>query len=961
VDLSAFVGRAAELERIRSLLQGTRLLTLTGAGGSGKTRLALETVTGGRAGHDVAWVELSSLEDPALLPQHVAESAGFPDEVPTARALAQLLHGHPRLLVLDNCEHLVDACADLATSLLQACPDLKILATSREALGVRGERAWLVPPLALPDPEAGEDGIRASEAVRLFVDRARDVAPDFTLGPGNAPTVAAICHALDGIPLAIELAAARVRVLSVGQILERLGASLDLLAAGSRTTLPRHRTLRAALDWSYDLLDDDRRILLHRMSVFRGGATLDAVESICAEGEDARIGMLDALASLVDRSLVVVREQNGEARYRLLETVRQYAVERLGVSGGEDDIRRRHAAYFSSLAAEAEPHLTLPSRPGWLARLLAELDNLREALAWTRHRAPADHVVLVGRLWWFWFSTRHWAEGGRWISEALGLPEAAEPGHPRAALLFARGALLGLQAHTTEPRALLEEAVHLAEASGDQRLAAYARNYLGMTWAGEGRNEALEPCRQAEAWFRENGDLYGLRLALLLQGSAAMGAGRLDDAKRLNREGVEVARRFGLDRELSIALQNLAAVHLRCGEFAEARRLVREALSACSRDPSHYFMAIGIAFLAEATGHLGDPLGAARLFGCADALGDSMGITFFRQDRDRWEEAIPRFRQAAGAAAFDAARAEGRLLSWDQVIQEVMAGADTRPEAGAAPADGTPAGSPAPPIAEAPETPPGVALSVSLLGGFRAAVEGEQVPTERWSYAKPRELLALMALHPEGVSRDQGARFLWPDAAPSRLKNSFHVTLHHLRKALQRPGWVVQEGDRYRIARDVRAAVDARDFEAAAGRALSHARRWEDEGGHSSSSSATAEVLRAALALYGGDLLEGETAGVWAEEWRDRLRRRAVDLGLTLGRILEETGQHEAAAEAYGQAVSRDALAEEGHRGLMRCWAATGGRGRAVAHYGSVVALLREALDVEPDPETEALARSLRG
>lgn len=963
VDLSVFVGRTAELERIGALLGGSRLLTLTGAGGSGKTRLALEAVGRTAAAADVVWVDLTALADAAFLPQHVGEAACFPDEVPTPQALAGVLGGRPRTLVLDNCEHLVEACAELASSLLHSCPQLTILATSREALGVPGERAWLVPPLALPAPDASADEIRDSEAVRLFVDRAQEVAPDFVVGVDNAATVAAICNVLDGIPLAIELAAARVRVLTVGQILERLGASLDLLASGRRTALPRHRTLRAALDWSYDLLPADRRALLHRLSVFRGGATLDAVEAVCGGDDPAGAGTLDALASLVDRSLVGVREENGEARYRLLETVRQYALERLNASPEGQETRRRHAGYFAALAAEAEPHLTLPTRPVWLARLTPELDNLREALAWTRDHDADAHVALVGRLWWFWFSTRHWAEGGRWIADALTLPVAQVPGRPRAALLFAHGALLTLRAHTDEPRRLLEEAVRLAEDAGDARLASYARNYLGMTWAGEGRAEAMTLCRAAEAWFRAHDDLYGLRLALLLQGSAAMGAGLLEEAKRLNLEGVRVARQFGLGRELAIALQNLAAVHLRSGEYPEARRLVLEALEASGRDPSYFFIAIGIAYLAEATGHVGDPVGAARLFGCADALADTLGMSFFKQDRDRWDAAIPAFRGAAGTAVFDAARAAGRRLSWDQVVAEALAEreADDGPgDAGRAAEPGGASPAVAPDTA-APDPPPtGPALSVGLLGPFRVAVAGAAVPAERWTYAKPRELLALLALHPEGVTRDLGGRLLWPDAAPSRLKNSFHVTLHHLRKALGDPGWVAQDGDRYRLRQDRAVHVDAREFEATSGRALSRARRWHEAKDDGDPAESVAAELGASLDVYTGDLLEDEVGGAWVEDARDRLRRRAVDVGLALARILECTGRTDTAADAYRAAAGRDPMAEEAHRGLMRCWAAAGQRAKALAHYASLTAFLRETLDVDPDPETRALAESLR-
>lgn len=944
-----FVGRDAELGQIRRLLESARLVTLTGAGGSGKTRLAVEVLSGLQVGQ-VVWVELADLDDPALLPQHIADSAGFPDEVQSTEGLAPLLSGRDVLLVLDNCEHMVDACAAAALALLRACPELRVLSTSREALGVRGERAWLVPPLGLPDPDAGGDVIGRSEAVRLFVERARDVAPAFELTSENAPAIAGICQAVDGIPLAIELAAARVRVLSATQILERLRASLDLLASGGRGTLPRHRTLRAALDWSYNLLPEDRRRLLHRLSVFRGGATLEAVENVCAVDANERTGVLDTLASLVDRSLVTVREHGGEARYALLETVRQYARERLDASGEADVVRQRHAAFFAALVAEAEPHFTRPTRPFWIGRLLPELENLREALAWTRDHAPDAHVVLVGRLWWFWFSTRHWAEGGRWLTEALALPEAQAPGRARAAILFARGALLALQARTEEPKPLLEEAARLARDFGDERLAAYALNYLAMTYAGEGRAEALDLCRRAEAWFREHEDLYGLRLALLLQGSTAMGLGQLEEAKRLNREGVEVARRFGLDREVAVALQNLAAVHLRAGEPEQAERLVLEALAASRRDPSYYFIAVGLAYMAETAGRRGDPLRAARLLGAAEALADTIGLTFFRQDRDRLTEALPSFREAAGSDAFDTARAAGRVLSPEAVLDEVCGGAPgDEPEEGPSEA----------PTAVRPGMPP-ADLDVRLLGSFQVWVEGTAVPSEAFSYAKPRELLALLVAQREGATRDHMGRSLWPDAPASRLKNSFHVTLHHLRKALQRPAWIVQEADRYRVAREITVRADAVVFEEAAGRALSGVRAWRENGAPAGEAPRVAEALEGAASLYAGDLLDGEVVGVWAEEWRDRLRRRAADLHLALGRLLEHAGRLDDAADAFGAATAREPLNEEAHRGLMRCWAATGQRARSLAHCDTLVTLLRETLDVGPDAETVALRDTLR-
>ncbi|HSM59698.1 MAG TPA: AAA family ATPase, partial [Longimicrobiales bacterium] len=308
VDLTTFVGRSRELSDLAVLLERSRLLTLTGAGGSGKTRLAsaLAAARGGeRTDEAVVWVELAPVEDLALVPAAVAEALGATEELrmPDAASLARFLGGRAFLLVLDNCEHVVDGAADLVDALLRACPGLRVLATSREPLGVQGERSWLVPALSLPASDELPD-VEASEAARLFVERARDVAPDFALTPENAGAVADICRRLDGIPLALELAAARARVLAPGQIRARLDDAFRLLSSTSRTSVPRHRTLRATMDWSHDLLAGDARALLRRLAVFRGGATLDAVEAVGAGEPVPDAGVLETLAGLVDRSLV---------------------------------------------------------------------------------------------------------------------------------------------------------------------------------------------------------------------------------------------------------------------------------------------------------------------------------------------------------------------------------------------------------------------------------------------------------------------------------------------------------------------------------------------------------------------------------------------------------------------------------------------------------------------------------
>lgn len=945
VDLTSFIGRTTELEQLTGLMERSRLVTLTGAAGSGKTRLALELV-GGRlpAERPVAWAELAALRDPGLIGPVIAEAMGLREEVRPGGLprLVGLIGEREALLVLDNCEHLVEGAAATVDALLQGCPGLSILATSREALGVRGERAWLVPPLALPQDTDGTAEATSSEAVRLFVDRVQDVVPDFALTAATTPTVVEICRRLDGIPLAIELAAARVRVLQPAEILARLDDVFRLLTDGRRTAVPRHRTLRAAIDWSHDLLTEPARVLLRRLAVFRGGLTLEAAEAVGAGGVIEQRDVLELVARLVDRSMLVVREQQGFARYQLLEAVRQYATEKLVQSGEEPEVRRRHAEYFLARVEEAEPHLTRRERRAWMDRLEPEIDNLRSALGWSRDAAPAMHLRLVGMLWWFWFSTHHWTEGADWIEGALDLPEAAAPTRERAALIFAAGALAALQVRPETARPTLREAAALARDVGDERLRTYALNYLGLSLAGEGSGEGAEVCRQAEEWFRAHDDLYGLRLALLLQGSSALGRGEIEEAERLNREGVRVAREFGQDRELAVSLQNLSVVLIVQRRLDEAETLVREALTALRRDPAYYFLATGIGYLGEVEGLRGRALSAARLMGAAEAIRERVGARPFPMDARRTESLIPVLRSAAGESAFERAWAEGRALSPESLLAEVTSATDA-----AEPAD-VPGPSEQTASLPARETvgggPVQPALRVEALGRFRVVVEGAEVGAERWPYAKPRELLVYLLLHPEGRTRDQIGEALWPGAARSNVKNSFHVTLHHLRKALGHPEWVGVEGERYRLDPGVTRWFDGERLEAGARRA-----RGTDD----------ADAIRDVLGLYRGELLEGEVVGRWIDEHRDRLRRLHVELSLALGKALEQDDPA-AATELYRALAGREELDEEIHRRLMSSWARTGDRVSALRHYDRLVELLRDTLDAEPEPETRTLYDQLR-
>jgi non-specific serine/threonine protein kinase len=416
VALTSFIGHDETVVAADQAIVTARLLTLTGAGGGGKTRLALRVATAAAANYPdgVWWVELAAVADAALLPRVIATALGLREQRGRVlvATIAEALHGRRCLLVLDTCEHLVSACAVLADHLLRACPDLSILATSREALGITGETTWRVPALTLPDPRivpAVEELMR-SEAVQLFIERARAVQPGFTLTPQHAPTVAAVCRRLDGNPLALELAAARLTILSIEDIAARLDDCVHLLTTGSRTAPPRHRTLRATLDWSHALLTEPEQALLARLSVFAGGFTLDAAEAVGSNngGPDVPLPpaycllpthVLDLLARLADKSLVVAEVDTGEpGRYHLPETVRQYAAIRLAERGETDLVQRRHAAYYLSLveSAEAMTCASLPEGRGGLTGLEREHDNLRTALRWTDEQGEAAMSLRLG-------------------------------------------------------------------------------------------------------------------------------------------------------------------------------------------------------------------------------------------------------------------------------------------------------------------------------------------------------------------------------------------------------------------------------------------------------------------------------------------------------------------------------------------------------------------------------------
>ena len=948
VQLTTLIGRQREIATVRELLARTRLLTLTGAGGSGKTRLAAELVSReARAGlREAVWVELATVRDAALLEDALLLALGVTERsesVSTAQQLTQVIGTRPLLLVLDNCEHLVDACAALADTLLRDCPALRVLATSRAVLGVGGETAWLVPPLSLPEPFDATP--ERSEAVQLFVERARAVKTSFALTDENRANVVQICRQLDGLPLALELAAARLRALTPRQIAERLDDRFRLLTTGNRAALPRHQTLRAAIDWSYDLLAPRAQALLARLSVFGGGFTLDAAEHVCSADGLVPSDVLDIVADLVEQSLVQMSDADDTARYRLLETVRQYGLEQLAARGETETMRRRHAEFFFELATQAEPHLITAARPVWVQRLHDELDNLRQALTWTRDADEELHVRLVGLLHWFWYSIGQWPEARQWLRGALTVPSGERPTHERAMLLFSAGAIASLQARPQSARVHLTEAETLASATGDERLLAYARNYRAMALAQISALEAEEPLRRAQAWFRETKDLYGLRLSFLLYATFHMGRGDLPRALASAEEGVRVARAFGLDRELAIALQVLGMILVRQGNVGRAMVVLRDALDCMRRDPQPLFVSRSLELIASGLVRRGLVRDAARLHGAAAANRERIGAGFWQTDAAQHRPALDAARDALGAEAFEAAFAEGRAMDIDAAVA-LASEAATR--GGESCDEDRTTDTSEYQVITVPAPTAGPALRVRAMGTLEIAIEGVEVPRSAWGYAKARELLLHLLFWPTGRTRDQIGVALWPDASATQVRNSFHVTLHHLRRALGHAEWVTFANGRYRL--DVGGGVEC-DALVVERRLTDALRRTQG---------ASLDDLESACEAYTGHFLEGEPVGDWHLEIGDRLARLHASALEALGNALLAAERHEHATRVFERLVQQEELHEAAYRSLMTCRARAGDQAGMVADYRRLQAVLRRELDAAPERETMELFRRLQ-
>jgi predicted ATPase/class 3 adenylate cyclase len=657
------VGRDQELEAVRTLLlaEDTRMVTLTGPGGTGKTRVALQVAADAidEFPDGVYGVLLAPVMDPAVVPSELARVLGI-EEVPTqpiVEALKAGLAGRRTLILFDNFEH-VGAAAPLLADLLSACPRLKLLVTSREPLRIAAERQYPVPPL----PE--------SEAVMLFVERARAVRPDFELTEETGPIVAEICERLDGLPLAVELAAAWSKVLPPPALLRRLERRLELPASRSADVPARQSTLREAIAWSYDLLSDEERRLHERLSVFVGGWTVEAAERVADPGGELGLDLLEGIASLVDRSLLRESEDDeGEPRFEMLATIREYARERLQETGEEEELLRRHAHEFARFAEEASAELRSGEQLLWFGRLEREHDNLRAALDSSVASADDEAALrLGGALGWFWYAHGHALEGCARLTDLLARTEKA-PEELRAPAMYALGVLLDQRGEPGQAADLVERSLAVFREHEEQESVARALNSLGGIKRALGELDSARSLLEDSITVRrELGDEPGTAAALTNLGSVSFEQGDLDEAESLFNEALTLDRAHGNEWGAAVALDGLAALVLERGDYGRANEVVRETLMWAQRLADKELIAFGLEKAAVLAAGQGNAARAGRLAGAADGLRDSAGFERSRFDRE-W---LDRHLSAVTGEEFEAGRAAGRALEAGEALQEAM-------------------------------------------------------------------------------------------------------------------------------------------------------------------------------------------------------------------------------------------------------------------------------------------------
>jgi predicted ATPase len=692
---TSFIGREKELQQLAELACRERLLTITGPGGVGKTRTAIQ-MGAALANHfrdGVWWVELASLSRPGspkisnteqpdqilddLVPLAIARVLRIPEEpgLPILEGVLETLGEKKLLLVLDNCEHLIADCATLAERLLRDCPDVSLLATSREALGIPGEKTWLLPSLTLPEegPFLDNHRIFQSEAVRLFVDRAGEVRSGYLPGQVETLAVAQICLRLDGIPLAIELAAARMSLLSAQEIATRLDRRFSLLTGGRRTTLPRHQTLRAAIEWSFDILSEPEQVLFRRLSIFSGSFSLGAVEAICSSEGHQRDEILGLLGRLVDKSLLHVQPapQDGTlpTRYYYLDTIRSYGRMRLDAANETRQLGDQHADYYVRLVEVAEPELLLQSQVRWFKLLQAENDNIRAVIEWSTETNQAERALrIVAALMWFWFTNGSNHEGHDLALRALSIPSAVLFKEARARALNSAGLIQIYQGDIVSARRSLEEAQSILRELDNTANLAWSLQSLGLVFAFDGNyDQAVAAFQEGLALARKLGGLH-VNTFLHFLGDIEFQRGDRLRAIKTYEESATILRSMGSKSFLGYPLRRLGYLALEQNNIFDAKEYFKESLALNQEVGDHRAIAACLISIAALAMHLDKPNMATRLFGAVENRLDSLTTKLHYTDQAEIEQISNRLRRYLDEEAFTAAYSEGWEMSMERAI-----------------------------------------------------------------------------------------------------------------------------------------------------------------------------------------------------------------------------------------------------------------------------------------------------
>lgn len=668
-----FIGRKHEMDVIKRLLNTTHLLTLVGPPGTGKTRLALQIAWQmADTFHEVVYfVSLAPISDPALVTNTIASAIGVNEapSQPLIETLKYVLRERQMLLILDNFEHLLPAAA-YVSELLAAAPQLKALVTSREPLHLYGEQEYAVPPLDLPDPEhLDPQALADCESTALFMQQARAVRPDFELTAENALDVAKICVRLEGLPLAIELAAARVRLLSPRTLLARLSSRLDTLTGGAHDLPARQQTLQNTIEWSYNLLTAGEKLLFARLAVFRGGCSLEAIESICSE--DLPVDVFIGIESLVSKSLIQQKElPGGESRFIMLETLHEYAWERLRVSGETQAMRRRHAEYFTRLAERAEPELRLAQQWRWFRLLETELENIRAVLNWSLDDGDRTlGVRLAGALCLFWFACGYHTEARQWTRQLLDQLDTVSTVY-HAKLLITAGHMAWLYDLDAAKR-YFERALHISRELDDKVNIAWSLIFMGYAMIRE-KEAAVAVTEEGLSLFRESNHKPGIAQALNIIGEIASFWGDDDRARQAYEECLLVSQETGETRRIRFMFGNLTFLAQHEGDYARAGELAEQGLRMALEMNNKLDIADSLAGLAGVMGATGQPERAARLLGAWEAALARMGATSQPADQPEHDRAIASLRAQLDPQTFETAWAEGRAMSLEQAVASTL-------------------------------------------------------------------------------------------------------------------------------------------------------------------------------------------------------------------------------------------------------------------------------------------------